>query len=143
VHGARRDPTAERRLAAPRRRVAGRYHVDVRVEQQGRPAVASGEPADDAPRLAPLDLDAGEVRLGEGRVERDLPRVDVHADLGHPGRQQVLDGVLLVGARHAGDPDELGELDDDLRGVVVEVLQDTVSSGRHRGCPLPLRRRHR
>ena len=34
VHGARRDPTAERRLAAPRRRVAGRYHVDVRVEQQ-------------------------------------------------------------------------------------------------------------
>ena len=25
----------------------------------------------------------------------------------------------------------------------VEVLQDAVSSGRHRGCPLPRRRRHR
>ncbi len=67
------DPPAERRLAAPGRRVAGRDDVDVRVEQQRRPAVPAREPADDAPRLAPLDLDAGEVRLGERRVERDLP----------------------------------------------------------------------
>jgi hypothetical protein len=94
----------------PHVRIAYRHDVDVPVQHQGRPVAGTGQPADDAPRLAPVDLHAGEVGMGGHRREVDRPVVDVQPGIGETPGDVGLGVVLGIGTAHARDPHERRQL---------------------------------
>ena len=93
------------------------------------PATAAGPAAHQAPRLGPLDLDAGEVgprsQVGQGQ----LPVVHLETELGQLRCKPGLDVVLLRRTAHARTADELGQPGHELVRQVVDRCDDVVSIG--------------
>ena len=87
----------------PVRQVAGGHHIDVPVEDQAAAAgLSPPDPANQTGGLRALMLRAiGRVLL-EGR-QIDVPQVNLHALLAHPGGEVLLDGRLLPAQALEGD----------------------------------------
>ncbi len=110
-------PVDDRRLEGtrpPGRLVADRDDVDV-ADEEDPPRPGSAGPADDDRQLRPLDLAAGEVRVGgdRRRVRGDL--VDGQVRLAHPARHEALGASLAAG--HARDGAQLGDLGGQAVGI--------------------------
>ena len=100
------------------------------VEEQRPPAAPPRPPADEPPRLGPLDLDAREIGPGRQLVERQPPVVDVEAAVTEVAGEVGQRVVLRIGPADAGDGHERGQVGQRLRRAVVEGIEDLLEAGR-------------
>jgi hypothetical protein len=110
-------------LLPPGEQVTGWDDVDVRIKHERRPVPATRNAADYSPCLRAIDLDTREVWLGERLVEWDLPGVDGEVHVDHAIGQEVLEVNLIVRARHASHSHKPREIGNDLRRVLVDIIE--------------------
>ncbi len=114
------DLRTERVGEAPRLDVARRYDVGVAAQDQSGSTLPRRR-TDHADGRGPLDLDAGEPRVGGHLLEVDVPTVHVGVEVTQRLGDVLLHLDLCIAAADAGDPDQLDQaLDEDVRVEVVE-----------------------